>query len=75
MSFDQTENTSGDKWIAKNAVMLYVRMLASMIVSFYTSRVVLNVLVVENDGTFGDVDGIVAMIAFKNGSEMAVGAA
>ena len=34
----QTENT---KRIAKNTLMLYVRMLFSMVVSLYTSRVVL----------------------------------
>ena len=37
--------------IAKNAVMLYVRMFFTMIVGLYTSRVVLSVLGVEDFGT------------------------
>ena len=39
-------------------VMLYVRMLASMLVSLYFSRFILNVLSVENYVTFGAVGGI-----------------
>lgn len=41
----QSENT---RRIAKNTLMLYVRMLFSMLVSLYTSRVVLNALGVED---------------------------
>lgn len=62
-----TDNKS-DKRIAKNAVMLYVRMFLTMIVGLYTSRVVLAVLGVEDYGTYGVVGGIVAMIGFLNAS-------
>lgn len=41
----QSENT---RRIAKNTLMLYVRMLFSMLVSLYTSRMVLNALGVED---------------------------
>ena len=41
----QSENT---RRIAKNTLMLYIRMLFSMLVSLYTSRVVLNALGVED---------------------------
>ena len=58
----------GDRRIAKNAVMLYVRMFLTMIVGLYTSRVVLAVLGVEDYGTYGVVGGIVAMIGFLNSS-------
>ena len=54
--------------IAKNAVMLYVRMFISMIVGFYTSRVVLDVLGVEDYGIYGVVGGVVAMWGFLNAS-------
>ena len=64
----QNQNTSGNRRIAKNAVMLYVRMFFTMIVGLYTSRVVLNVLGVEDYGTYGVVGGIVAMIGFINSS-------
>ena len=40
-----SENT---RRIAKNTLMLYARMLFSMLVSLYTSRVVLNALGVED---------------------------
>ena len=54
----QSENT---KRIAKNTLMLYVRMLFSMLVSLYTSRVVLNALGVEDYGIYNIVGGFVAM--------------
>ena len=64
----QNYDNSGNRRIAKNAVMLYVRMFFTMIVGLYTSRVVLNVLGVEDYGTYGVVGGIVAMIGFINSS-------
>lgn len=36
------------KRIAKNTLLLYFRMLFLMVVSLYTSRVILNALVVED---------------------------
>lgn len=68
MPLAQSYNTGGDRRIAKNAVMLYVRMFLTMIVGLYTSRVVLAVLGVEDYGTYGVVGGIVAMIGFLNSS-------
>ena len=44
---------SNNKRIAKNATFLYIRMALSMIVSLYTSRVVLRVLGVEDFGIYG----------------------
>lgn len=59
---------SNNKRIAKNTVMLYIRMLLSMVVSLYTSRVVLEVLGVEDYGIYGVVGGVVAMFSFLNSS-------
>lgn len=59
------ENT---KRIAKNTLMLYVRMLFSMLVSLYTSRVVLNTLGVEDYGIYNVVGGVVAMMGVLNGA-------
>lgn len=42
---------NGNRRIAKNAVMLYIRMFFTMILGLYTSRLVLNVLGVEDSGT------------------------
>ena len=49
---EQAENT---KRIAKNTLMLYVRMLFGMLVSLYTSRVVLQALGVEDYGIYNVV--------------------
>ena len=61
-----TEISSNNKRIAKNTVMLYIRMLLSTVVSLYTSRVVLQVLGVEDYGIYGVVGGVVAMFSFLN---------
>lgn len=63
--FMPSENT---KRIAKNTVMLYIRMLMIMAVTLYTSRVVLNTLGVEDYGIYNVVGGVVAMLGFLNGS-------
>lgn len=62
---NHTENT---KRIAKNTLMLYVRMLFSMLVSLYTSRVVLNTLGVEDYGIYNVVGGFVAMFSLVSSS-------
>lgn len=62
---NQTANT---KRIAKNTMMLYVRMLFGMLVSLYTSRVVLSTLGVEDFGIQGAVGGFVAMFSLISSS-------
>lgn len=62
---NQQENT---KRIAKNTLMLYVRMLFGMLVSLYTSRVVLQALGVEDYGIYNVVGGVVAMFSLLSGS-------
>lgn len=61
----QSENT---KRIAKNTLMLYVRMLFGMLVSLYTSRVVLQALGVEDYGIYNVVGGVVAMFSMISSS-------
>ena len=46
--------------------MLYIRMLLSMVVSLYTSRVVLNTLGVEDYGIYNVVGGVVVLFSFLN---------
>lgn len=65
---EMQEISSNNKRIAKNTLLLYFRMLATMAVSLYTSRVVLNILGVEDFGIYNVVGGIVAMFGFINGS-------
>ena len=62
------DETGSTRRIAKNAVMLYLRMFLTMIVGLYTSRVVLNTLGVEDYGIYGVVGGVVAMLGFLNAS-------
>lgn len=61
-----TTNAENNKRIAKNTLLLYVRMFISIIVGLYTSRVVLEVLGVNDYGVYNVVGGIVAMFAFLN---------
>lgn len=55
-----------NKRIAKNTLILYIRMLFTMAVSLYTSRVILNTLGVEDYGIYNVVGGVVAMFGFLN---------
>lgn len=59
----QSEN---NKRIAKNTLLLYIRMFLTMGVSLYTSRIVLNTLGVEDFGIYNVVGGVVMMFAFLN---------
>lgn len=49
--------------IAKNTLLLYVRMLFSMTVSLFTSRVILNTLGVEDYGIYNVVGRLVSMFS------------
>ena len=62
------ENTFSNKRIAKNTLFLYVRMFIVLIVSLYTSRVVLNVLGVSDYGVNNVVAGFVTLFSFLNGT-------
>lgn len=54
------------KTIIKNTGMLYFRMVLSTIIGLYTSRVVLEVLGVDDYGVYNVVGGIVALVGFLN---------
>ncbi len=58
--------SQNNKRIAKNTLMLYFRMILTMLVSLYTSRVVLNTLGVEDFGIYNVVGGFVSMFGFLN---------
>lgn len=64
----ETSVSNNNKRIAKNTIMLYFRMAISMLISIYTSRVVLNVLGVSDYGIYGVVGGVIAMFSFLNAS-------
>lgn len=54
------------KKIAKNTLLLYFRMLLTIIVGLYTSRVILNVLGISDYGIYNVVGGVVSMLSFLN---------
>ena len=60
------ENSGKNKRIAKNTLMLYLRMFLIMGVGLYTSRVVLQTLGVSDFGIFNVVGGFVTMLAYLN---------
>ncbi|SHF10879.1 Na+-driven multidrug efflux pump [Bacteroides faecichinchillae] len=60
--------SENNKRIAKNTFLLYIRMLLLMLISLYTSRIVLNALGVENYGIYNVVGGVVAMFSLLSGS-------
>ena len=63
-----TDKSSKNKRIAKNTLLLYIRMILTMGVALYTSRVVLQALGVTDFGIFNVVGGVVAMLSFLTGS-------
>ena len=48
---------SDNKRIAKNTIFLYIRMMVVMLVSLYTSRVILNTLGASDYGIYNVVGG------------------
>lgn len=60
--------SSNNKRIARNTIMLYIRMVLLMLVTLYTSRVVLAALGVEDFGVYNVVGGVVTLLAFLNSS-------
>ena len=61
-------NSHKEKTIAKNTLMLYVRMIFLLFVGFYTSRVVLDSLGENDYGIYGVVGGVVAMFSIISGA-------
>lgn len=57
---------ASNKVIAKNTIMMYVRMICSVLINLYASRVILGALGVEDFGIYNLVAGIVTMLGFLN---------
>ena len=64
---DNKFHTNG-KRVAKNTVYLYIRMLLIMIISLFTSRIVLQTLGAVDFGLYNVIGGIVVMFGFLNSS-------
>lgn len=66
-----SEISSNKKRIAKNTLMLYVRMLLVMGVGLYTSRVILKALGIDDFGLYNIIGGIVVLFTFLNNAMVA----
>lgn len=62
------EISSDNKRIAKNTLVLYVRMAVMMIISFFTARITLNALGVTDYGINNVVGGLVSMFSMISNS-------
>lgn len=63
--------TNRGKKVAKNTALLYLRMIIVMMVSLFTSRVILVKLGVEDYGIYNIVGGVVAMFGVLSSSLVA----
>lgn len=60
---------SGNDRIAKNTIFLYFRMLCTIVVSLYTSRIILQTLGVNDYGIYQTVGGVAGLLSYIiNGS-------
>lgn len=59
-------DTQSNKRIARNTILLYIRMVMMMAVSLFTSRVILKALGVEDFGLYNVVGGVVVLFTFIN---------
>lgn len=62
------QTSENNKRIAKNTLSMYIRMLFLMFISFYTSRILLQTLGIEDFGIYNIVGGIVVLFTFVNGA-------
>lgn len=62
------QHTENSKRIAKNTFVLYLRTIVMMLISLYTSRIVLELLGVDNYGILNVVGGVVGMFSIISGS-------
>ena len=60
--------SDNNKRIAKNTLFLYMRMFVILIVSLFTSRVILQVLGASDYGIYNIIGGVVVLFSFINGA-------
>ena len=59
---------SNTKRIAKNTLVLYVRMVIVLLITLYTSRILLKALGIDDYGLYNVVGGVVGILSFFNGT-------
>lgn len=63
-----SEISDNNKRIAKNTIVLYIRMFVMMFIGFFTARITLNALGVDDFGIYNVVGGLVTMFTLLSGS-------
>lgn len=63
-----SENSSNNKRIAKNTILLYFRMILLMLIGLFTSRVILQALGVEDYGIYSVIAGFLSMFGIITSS-------
>lgn len=63
-----TDSNSNNKRIAKNTIMLYMRMFVMMAVGLFTSRIILDALGASDYGIYNVVGGLVTMFSVLTGA-------
>lgn len=64
---------SGNDRIAKNTIFLYFRMLCTIVVSLYTSRIILQTLGVNDYGIYQTVGGVAGLLSYIINGSLASG--
>lgn len=62
------QEKTNNNTIAKNTLFLYFRMMFTMVISLFTSRIILQKLGVDDYGIYQAVGGIVGFLSFINGA-------
>lgn len=63
-----SQSSDNNKRIAKNTILLYMRMMVLMLIGLYTSRVILQSLGVENYGINNVIAGFLSMFGIITSS-------
>ncbi len=63
-----TNTAENNKRIAKNTIALYIRTIITLAIGLYTSRVILNILGVDDFGIYNVVGGVVSMFSIITSS-------
>lgn len=71
MIIKNMDTKTSNRQIAKNTIFLYLRMFVTIIVNFYTIRLLWKVLGIDDYGVYNVVGGIVLMFAFLNNAMVA----
>lgn len=65
---EKESNTKNNKNIAKNTLLLYIRLLVTMGINIYSSRIILNTLGIDDYGIYNIVAGVIVLFSFLNSS-------